>query len=258
MLYDKKHAIFVALASLFTSASAAPASTAGNALTAPDNMLDHVVPTVLSNKKVAKAGFSEDCLAAWSFFDASKCWCHTGCALDCSQRGRPGTPGKDIHPDDCTDAPPKESCLEQVCDLVGTCVGDDATRKVDGVATGLDKLLTTAGYDCSVFEKIVKEDIPIPKWIMSKDNANCDATCQAVGKACNVTALKEIVTITELNAAENELVNPPSRSFPSPVVDVGWAPAWYSSRAFMPFDNSVSTCDAVCPGYQCSRYCACS
>jgi hypothetical protein len=143
MIYNQKHATFVALASLLTSATAAPAYHAKNGHTSellapgakPPGAMDLV-------GRIHPGQFSVGCWESYQIFSDMRCWCYTGCALDCPEdMGRkPGTPGKEVHPDWCQNLPPKENCELPTCDLEMNCK--------DQPGEGLGKLESTGGFNC--------------------------------------------------------------------------------------------------------------
>ena len=64
-----------------------------------------------------------ECYFIWEMFDKARCWCHTGCALDCTQGGTPGIPGNEIHPAWCSpgEAESEAECAPIVCELLEQC-----------------------------------------------------------------------------------------------------------------------------------------
>jgi hypothetical protein len=198
MIYNTASVFLAGLISMASAASVQHASKSHNALVASGH------PTQLV-KKINESSYSPECVEAWKIFDASHCWCLTGCALDCSQDGESGKPGTETNPDLCQDPPPKEGCLEQTCDLVKKCTGDDASVSVDGAEPGLDKIVETGGYDCKDNDKIVNEDIPGASWYYADGSESCTQLCTAKGKTCDETMLNEVKTASALQGVIDAL-----------------------------------------------------
>jgi hypothetical protein len=143
MIYNQKQAIFVALAGLLTSATAAPAHHAKTGHTS-ELIAPGEKPVDLAGR-IDKDKYPPACHEAWEFFTQERCWCFTGCALDCSDGRSPGSPGKTMHPEWCKDLTDDEeiACEELACDLVNNC-----DEVADDLKPGLDKIVSTGGYTC--------------------------------------------------------------------------------------------------------------
>lgn len=89
--------------------------------------------------------YSKTCMEAWRPFDAARCWCYTGCALDCTQGGSPGVPGNEVHPYWCGDHQKQtaEECMSLSCSMPEACGDAEAEQ-----APGLTFLAATGGYEC--------------------------------------------------------------------------------------------------------------
>jgi len=143
MIYNKATVYLAGLISMASAASVQHASKSHDALVAPG----HASPMALSNKKINKDVYTEACYNSWKTFDEARCWCYTGCALDCSQGGQPGVPGNQTrNSDKCQDVQPWVDCRTQTFDLMDNCKDADRTIQVDGAAPGVDKIAETAGY----------------------------------------------------------------------------------------------------------------
>jgi hypothetical protein len=114
-------------------------------------------------QKIKETDYTPSCYTAWELFDHSRCWCFTGCALDCSQGGHPGTPGKDLHPQWCENLTDEDhaSCEALTCDLVENCKDVD-----DDLKPGLDKIESTGSYDsCPKAEPMEGIDHHTDMWL---------------------------------------------------------------------------------------------
>jgi hypothetical protein len=174
MIYPQH--VFVALASLTSLVSAAPVNKRETGLVG-------VEPISLGNPEdrgktasvslpsdLNPSDYSTECYNAWTAFDHGRCWCHTGCALDCTNGGVPGKAGSVIHPQWCEESMhlTKDACESITVSLTEACadVMDDKTK-----APGLADVCETAGYDaCKPKPKaatVVKYGTPCPAGMSS-------------------------------------------------------------------------------------------
>jgi hypothetical protein len=128
--------------------------------------------------------YTTKCMDAWKPYNEARCWCFTGCALDCTHEpnapdGIPGVPGLDIHPHWCR--PSKRSTVEDCHDL--TCAVEAACAdepNVDDIP-GIGFLTLTGGYNCTK-----KEEKKIPTTAFDESGIVCtaqDAAAQLFGGA---------------------------------------------------------------------------
>jgi hypothetical protein len=144
MIYNTASVVLAGLISIVSAASVQHAPKSHNALVATEH-------TIQLLQKINKNDYSEACLQVWETFDKARCWCYTGCALDCSQGGdpqgdEPKKPGNQTHSEWCQDVQPWEDCRTETFDLMDNCKDADRTIQVDGAAPGVDKIAETAGY----------------------------------------------------------------------------------------------------------------
>lgn len=139
-----------ALTLVLAGASAAPAPAKNSVLQAAGEISAANSPENANLvQKIFSAGYTEACFSAWHMFDSNRCWCYTGCGLDCSQGGTPGTPGLEANPQWCTAEDlflTKEQCKELTCELQANCEGQG--KAVDSHDPGLTLTASTAGYTC--------------------------------------------------------------------------------------------------------------
>jgi len=143
MIYPQH--VFVAIAGLGL-ASAAPVRHTANSTIAHHALLasGHAAPLGYV-QKIKESDYPEQCWQSWTLFNDYKCWCFTGCALDCSQGGEAGVAGTTSNPEWCTTVTDedKKSCEELSCDLVANC-----DEVADDLKPGVDKIVSTGGYTC--------------------------------------------------------------------------------------------------------------
>jgi len=115
---------------LVIAVSAAPARHSSHAA---DALSAHSTELVVNIKE---EDYTSECWAAWQDFDSKRCWCWTGCALDCSQGGHPAVEGKSIHPDWCTagEYASKEDCSAPTLEVVKECPTDARGPGVSSIA----------------------------------------------------------------------------------------------------------------------------
>lgn len=164
MIYNTASVFLAGLISMTSAASVQHAPKSHNALMAGQtpNMAGQSpkpesAPYELV-QNIKEKDYPQECFDHWKIFNYGRCWCHTGCALDCDQGGTPGIPAKDVHPEWCSERPTTpEECKPTVCDLVSACKGVDTS-----LVPGIGNLTDTAGITC--------EDIEAPQGV-AKGNA---------------------------------------------------------------------------------------
>jgi len=90
-----------------------------------------------------KSTYSDACIAAWEPFNDNRCWCYSGCALDCTHEpeaadGVPGTPGLNIHPSWCGSC--RRADWFECGDLTKAIVNDCSQENGAELTPGVDKL----------------------------------------------------------------------------------------------------------------------
>jgi hypothetical protein len=136
---------------VFGGASAAPAAHKANRV--------HKSLAERSLELVDKTSYTSQCYDAWVPFDKARCWCHTGCALDCSI-GKAGTAGDSLHPDWCTDDKKASlaECESLTNSIITACDDEPAENK-----PGLGSLCSTAGYTGDACVKTPSSPPPAPE-----------------------------------------------------------------------------------------------
>lgn len=121
---------------LVIAVSAAPARHSSHAA---DALSAHSTELLVNIKE---GDYTSKCWAAWQDYDSKRCWCYTGCALDCSQGGTPGVAGMSLHPAWCTadKHASHEDCSAPTLKLAKECPTDAAK------GPGVSSIAFTGGY----------------------------------------------------------------------------------------------------------------
>jgi hypothetical protein len=129
------------IALLLAGSSAVPARHSHEAKT-----LAH--STKIHNFAIDRNQYSAQCLAARDSFDEARCYCKTGCFIDCGNNGTAGEPRRITNPEQCTGTIDDAACAERTCTVLQACDPDNDSAN-RGDMPGFDYLLTTSGYDCT-------------------------------------------------------------------------------------------------------------
>jgi len=99
-----------------------------------------------------RSTYSDACMAAWEPFNDNRCWCYSGCALDCTHEpeaadGVPGTPGLNIHPSWCGSCRRADwfECGDLTKAIVNDCSQENGAELTPGVDKLFDAYNTMAG-----------------------------------------------------------------------------------------------------------------
>jgi hypothetical protein len=254
MIYNQKHAIFVALAGLFTSASAAPAHHAKSGHTSELLSPGLTEPVKLWTRGVTKEDYPEACMEAWEFFNQERCWCFTGCALDCNHGGwkvdprrgkasEPGVPEKDLNPEMCEGVTDdyKKGCEELACDLVNNC-----DEVADDLKPGLDKIVSTGGYTCSAAATATKDLVWNGSWFCFVEKIGVFSD-DMIGKPMDILYDGEVIKSTTVTHASDSYyhstVGEASYVCQNPQsVDPSLTPGCVWSNGFLSTNTALATC----------------